>query len=154
MNYVTNQNNRAMLDLHKPTIHMTTWDHRGLSALVDSFRRLGREEQVDLLAEELDRAELVEPAAVTPDIVTMNSKVRFVDEDTGKERTMTLVYPGEENSAGGLISIVTPVGSSLIGLKVGDSIAWTTIDGRTKRLKVLDVSYQPEANGLDGAGTH
>ena len=134
----------------KPPIQVTTWDYGRLSAVVDAFRLRGREPLVDLLVEELDRAELVEPAAVPRDVVTMHSCVRFVD-DTGEVRTVTLVYPGEEDSRQGKVTVVTPVGSALLGLRAGATMAWRTLDGRTKRLSVLEVGHQPEAHGLDGA---
>jgi regulator of nucleoside diphosphate kinase len=139
--------------LDKPPIQVTTWDHGRLSAVVDAFRRRGHEPLVDLLAEELDRAELVEPAVVPRDVVTMHSCVTFVDADTGEARTATLVYPGEEDSRRGKVAVVTPVGSVLLGLRAGATMPWRTLDGRTKRLSVLEVRHQPEAHGFDGASS-
>lgn len=136
----------------KPPIQVTTWDYGRLSALVDAFQRRGREPFVGLLAEELDRAELVDPAAIPRDVVTMHSCVEFVD-DTGEARTATLVYPGEEDSRQGKVAVVTPVGSALLGLRAGATMAWRTLDGRTKRLSVLEVRDQPEAHGFDGASS-
>ena len=135
----------------RPTVQVTTWDFDRLSAVVDAFRLGGRELLVDFLAEELDRAELVEPASVPRDVVSMHSCVEFIDHDTGEVRTVTLVYPGEEDSRQGKIAIITPVGSALLGLRVGATMAWRTVDGRTKRLSVLKVRHQPEAVGFDGA---
>jgi regulator of nucleoside diphosphate kinase len=135
----------------KPPIQVTTWDYGRLSAVVDTFRWRGCEPLVDLLAEELDRAELVEPAAIPRDVVTMRSCVQFIDDDTGEVRTATLVYPGEEDSRQGKIAITTPVGSALLGLRTGATMSWRTMDGRTKRLSVLEVRHQPEACGFDGA---
>lgn len=139
------------LDL--PPVQVTTWDYRCLSAVVDAFRMRGCEPLVDLLAEELERAELVEPATVPGDVVTMHSCVKFIDRDTGQVRTMTLVYPGEEDSRQGKIAIVTPIGSALLGLRPGAVMPWRTKDGRVKRLSVLEVRHQPEAHGFDGAST-
>lgn len=141
----------AAITLDKPPIQVTTWDYDRLSAVVDAFRRRGGAPLVDLLAEELDRAELVEPAAIPRDVVTMRSCVRFIDDDTGEVRTATLVYPGEEDSRQGKIAITTPVGSALLGLRAGATMSWRTMDGRTKRLSVLEVGHQPEAHGFDGA---
>ena len=142
---------RADVTLDQPPIRVTTWDHFRLSAVVDAFRLRGWEPVVDFLGDELDRAELVEPAAIPRDVATMHSCVRFVDRDTGEARTVTLVYPGEEDSRQGRISVVAPVGSALIGLRAGDTMPWRTPDGRAKRLSVLEVRHQPEAHGLDGA---
>lgn len=137
--------------LELPAVQVTTWDYDRLSAVVDAFRLRGRELLVDFLADELDRAELVEPAAIPRDVITMHSCVEFIDDDTGEVRTVTLVYPGEEDSRQGKIAIVTPIGSALLGLRVGATMAWRTVDGRTKRLSALKVRHQPEAVGFDGA---
>jgi regulator of nucleoside diphosphate kinase len=142
---------RADVTPDKPSIQVTTWDYRRLSAVVDAYRLRGCEPLVDLLAEELDRAELVEPAAVPRDVVTMHSSVKFIDDNTGEVRVVTLAYPGEEDSRQGKISVITPVGSALIGLRAGATMSWRTLDGRTKRLSVLEVRHQPEAHGFDGA---
>src|SRR3954462_568235 len=152
---------RADVTLDQPPIRGTTRDHppigvppgapSPLPAVVAAFRLRGWEPVVDFLGDELDRAELVEPAAIPRDVVTMHSCVRFVDRDTGEARTVTLVYPGEEDSRQGRISVVTPVGGALIGLRAGDTMPWRTPDGRTRRLSVLEVRHQPEAHGFDGA---
>jgi regulator of nucleoside diphosphate kinase len=144
------RDDQADVALEKPPIRVTTWDHRRLSAVVDAFRLRGRAALVEPLAEELDRAELVEPAAVPRDVVTMHSCAKFLDHDTGEARTVTLVYPGEEDSRQGKISVITPVGSALLGLQAAATMAWRTLDGRTKRLSVLEVRHQPEAHGFDG----
>ena len=125
--------------LNKPPIHATSWDYQRLSGVVEAFRSRGREPLVEFLSDELDRAELVEPAAVPPDVVTMHSCVRFIDHDTDEVRCITLVYPGEEDSRQGRIAIITPVGSALLGLRPGATMAWRTMDGRIKRLSVLEV---------------
>jgi regulator of nucleoside diphosphate kinase len=135
----------------KPPIQVTSWDYHRLSAVVDAFRLRGCESLVDSLAEELERAELVEPAMIPCDVVTMHSCVEFVDHGNGEVRSVTLVYPGEEDSRRGKISIVTPVGSALLGLRVEATMPWRTLDSRMRRLTVLGVRQQPEAHGFDGA---
>lgn len=133
-------------------IVLTSLDHLRLNSVVENFERQGQDELVASLAEELDRAEIVAPNAVPDDVVTMHSRCRFVS-DSGVEQEITLVYPGEEDSEAGKISIVTPVGSALIGVRVGQTISWKTMDGRTKSLTVKAVTWQPEAHGMDGAET-
>jgi regulator of nucleoside diphosphate kinase len=68
----------------------------------------------------------------------MGSKLRFTS-DTGEDRRITLVFPGEADIAEGKVSILTPIGAALIGLSVGQSIDWTARDGRTHRLTVESV---------------
>ena len=81
-----------------------------------------------------------------PHIVTMNSTVSFEDESNGEKLTLTLVYPAAAG-APGTVSILAPVGSALLGLSRDQQIDWPTPDGRHRRLRVLEIGYQPEAAG-------
>ncbi|WP_027132459.1 nucleoside diphosphate kinase regulator [Geminicoccus roseus] len=131
-------------------IVLTSLDHLRLSGVVEAYEKRGDPELVESLADELDRAQIVSPDEIPDDVVTMHSRCVFVS-DSGAEQEVTLVYPGEEDVEKGRISIVTPVGSALIGLRVGQNITWQTTDGRTKELTIKAVSWQPEAHGQDGA---
>lgn len=102
------------------------------------------------LQEELARAELAEPAAIPDDVITMNSiaRVRVDDPSQGAhEHELTLVYPREADGSADKVSILAPVGSALLGLRVGDAIDWPLPGGQSARLQVLAVRYQPEAAG-------
>lgn len=101
----------------------------------------------EALEAELEHAEIVASDKIPPDVVTMNSHVRFIDEDSGDATEVTLVYPGDADVDAGRVSVLAPIGAALLGLTVGDSIAWPLPDGRTKRLLVAAVTYQPEASG-------
>jgi len=101
---------------------------------------------IDALQAELDRANVVEPVDMPPDIVTMNSTVRFCDDASGREYELTLVYP-DGAGAPGTVSVLAPTGSALLGLAVGQSIAWQVPGGRKLQLRVLEVLRQPEALG-------
>ena len=131
-----------------PGITVTTLDHLRLTGVVEAFERRGQGELVEALAEELDRAEIVAPEAAPADLVTMHSRCRFASS-SGEEREVTLVYPGEEDVAQGRISIVTPVGSALLGLRVGQSISFAGADGHSRALTLKAVTWQPEAEGVD-----
>lgn len=98
------------------------------------------------LRAELDRATVVEPAEIPPEVVTMNSTVRFRDEATGASHELTLVYP-EGGSRPGTISVLAPVGSALLGLSVGQTISWPIPGGRKTQLRILEILRQPEAQG-------
>ncbi|MGH8234808.1 MAG: nucleoside diphosphate kinase regulator [Rhodanobacteraceae bacterium] len=107
-----------------------------------------RESQVaKKLREEFDRAEIVEAAQMPRDVVSMNSSSDCVDESNDKHHTLTLVYPRDANADAGKISVLAPVGSALLGLRVGQSIDWPGNGGRTLKLKVTAIHYQPEAAG-------
>ena len=98
------------------------------------------------LRDELDRAEVVEPKDMPKNVVSMNSTVTFRDEASDEKLTLTLVYPQAAGKPG-TVSILAPVGSALLGLSKGKHIDWPTPDGRTRRLTVLTVDYQPESAG-------
>ena len=136
----------------RPRIYVTMPDYEELSGLAEFYRSRRRGALVEFLAEELERAELVAAADVRPDAVTMNSRVRIMDADTGEARVVTLVYPGEEDSLSGRVSILTPLGMALLGLTAGARMDWRTLDGRRKSLVVLEVEHQPEAHGGDPDG--
>ena len=110
---------------------------------LDSRRFPNRED----LQAELGRANIVEPAEMPPDVVTMNSTVTFRIESSGKDFSLTLVYPGDIGDGAEKVSILAPVGSALLGLRVGDVIDWPMPGGRSARLHVLAIRYQPEAAG-------
>jgi len=129
----------------KPPITVSRTDLDRIEALLERLPAADAA-QSDALRAELDRADVVEPADVPANIVTMNSTVTFTDESNGEQLTLTLVYPAGAG-APGTVSILAPVGSALLGLARGQQIDWPTPDGRHRRLKVLDISYQPEAAG-------
>ena len=133
----------------QPTIYVTTHDYERLSALADLYKSRRRGVLVDFLLAELVRAELVPAAEVGHKVVTMNSRVRIIDPDAGESRTVTLVYPGEEDSLRGKVSVFTPLGTALLGLPEGARMEWRTLDGRSKSISVREVQYQPETHGHD-----
>lgn len=91
---------------------------------------------------------MVEPDAIPRDVVTMNSEVRVKDLDSGDIKVYTLVFPSQARTKNS-ISILAPIGTAMLGYRVGDVIEWHVPKG-IRRLKVLDVLYQPEAAGICG----
>jgi regulator of nucleoside diphosphate kinase len=110
--------------------------------------RLGPEyadrEDLALLGEELERAVEVEPDVLPPDVVTLNSKVRVTDLENATSMDYTIVMPGEANYDAGKISVLAPLGTALLGYRVGDEIEWEMPRG-VRRLRIDAVLYQPEA---------
>lgn len=92
------------------------------------------------LAAELDRADHREHENMPDGVVRMGSHVRCIDETTGEQHTLTLVYPGDADFAAGRVSILAPVGAALLGLSVGQTIQWPLPGGRTTRLTVAAVA--------------
>jgi len=130
-----------------PAITLSTSDHQKLSMLAPSGPGSDPEAADDLL-HELDRASIVADASLPDDVIRMGSLVRF---RTGRdERTVLLVYPAEADIAAGRISVLTPVGAALIGLRTGQSISFHARGGRPQMLTVLHVLPPPSERDEDG----
>jgi len=129
-----------------PKITITKLDLQRLGSLLQEVPTRD-ERAVERLDEELARAQVVEPQVAPDDLVTMNSRVRYVDEVAGVTREITLVYPDDADRDGSRVSVLSPVGSALLGLRVGQTIEWPTVNGRRGRFRVLALPYQPESAG-------
>ncbi len=128
-----------------PPLLVSRLDCERIEALLEQPGNAGP--GLDRLRDELARAELREPRDMPRDVITMNSTARFREDASGSEREITLVYPRDVDGSSDRVSILAPVGSALLGLRVGQAIEWPVPGGRTIRLKVLEVRYQPEAAG-------
>jgi regulator of nucleoside diphosphate kinase len=93
----------------------------------------------ELLLRETSRAKLHNEAKIPPDVITMGSSVEFIDEGSGAGRILQLVYPINADVEAGRISVLTPIGAGLIGLREGDSILWPDRSGHERRLVILKV---------------
>ncbi|HET6586343.1 MAG TPA: nucleoside diphosphate kinase regulator [Oleiagrimonas sp.] len=131
---------------NKPGIVVSSRDMDRLEALLDSLPDQSIP-GVNALRDELDRAEVVEPADVPPTLVTMNSTVRFRMASSEKDFSLTLVYPRDVDGSAGKLSILAPVGSALLGLSVGDEIEWPRPNGGSIKVTIADVVSQPEREG-------
>ncbi|HKX91706.1 MAG TPA: nucleoside diphosphate kinase regulator [Sphingomicrobium sp.] len=92
-----------------------------------------------MLLEEIERAELHEPATMPDGHVRLNSKVAFVDENTNQLREVRLVLPGDANIAEGRVSILTPMGAALYGLSEGHTIEWPDRQGHRRPIRIVRV---------------
>lgn len=127
-------------------IILSRLDVERIEALLDTPNLRGTPPAARLRAE-IDRAEIVEPADMPHDVVSMNSSADCVDTASDKHHTLTLVYPRDADADAGRISVLAPVGSALLGLRVGQAIDWPGRGGQTLHLKVTAIHYQPEAAG-------
>ncbi len=129
-------------------IHITELDRKRLIDLIINAQSGEYRGSIYLekLHGELNRANIVLPQEIPGDVITMNSKVALLDLDTQEEETYTLVYPENANSAEGRISILAPIGTAMLGYRVGDVFEWEVPAGK-RRLKVDKILYQPEAAG-------
>lgn len=130
----------------RPKIIISSLDADRLDALLESLPAQGVPGKAEL-EDELDRADVVGPKEVPPNVVTMNSTVRFRETPGEQEFELTLVYPRDTDGSGTRISVLAPVGSALLGLAVGDEIEWPKPGGGTLKVRIEDVIYQPERAG-------
>lgn len=103
-------------------------------------------EHLQALEEELDKAHTVASRDIPGDVVTMRSQVRVKDLKAGTEMDLSVVFPSEADSETGKISVLAPVGTALLGYRVGDTVEWK-VPGGLRRLKIERILYQPEAAG-------
>jgi regulator of nucleoside diphosphate kinase len=126
----------------RPRIVLGAAEHRQLNMLAMAGLT-NTPDQSDNLLIELERARVVADGKVPDDIVRMGSTVRY-RTDSAQEPQVTLVYPVDADIAQGRISVLTPVGTALIGLRVGQSITWRDRAHKRHMLTVLSVT-QPGA---------
>ncbi|HEY8378446.1 MAG TPA: nucleoside diphosphate kinase regulator [Nannocystis sp.] len=130
---------------HPPPLILARHDVVRLRRLLDR-PGIRDTEAAEMLEEEIERAEVVEPEALPPNVVSMNSRVRLLDVVKNQEFELTLVYPNEGGEEG-KVSILAPLGSALLGLAVGHEIEWPLPSGQSTRIRVLEILHQPEAAG-------
>ena len=121
---------------------LTELDHVRLTRLLQRQSELR-----PTLADVLDVAEVVPSRAVEADVVTMYSQAQVLDVASGERSTLTLCYPQDTDPAAGCISVLSPVGRALLGLRVGDVAHWATPDGGTQSVRIVALPFQPEASG-------
>lgn len=97
-----------------------------------------------MLLAEIERAELHEEGTLPGDAIALGSEIDFVDDKTHQLRKVKLVLPVHANIAEGRISILTPMGAALYGLRSGSSIDWPDLDGKKRRITIVRV-VQPAA---------
>ena len=128
----------------KRTIFITEADMKRLRPLLERMKN--SRDDLKVLQQELERARVVAPEEVPPDIITMNSKARIRNVVSGEVMTYTLVFPEAADIDQGKISVVAPIGTAMLGQKVGDQFEWQVPAGPV-HLRVEEVLYQPEAAG-------
>jgi len=127
---------------------LTELDHVRLTNLVQRGRRDGSFSSRALPVEDvLDASAIVPPSQVAPDVVTMYSRVLLIDRASGERNTLTLCYPADAEPGKGFVSVLSPVGWSLLGQHVGSVARWFTPTGIEREAEILAILFQPEANG-------
>ena len=129
-----------------PNIMMSKTDFNRIDQLLERLAT-SRVPGKEALSDELLRAQIVEPWEMPPTVVTMHSTVRFRLDGDATPLCRTLVYPKDVGQAPDTLSVLSPVGSALLGLSEGDRMQWLHPDGKEIGVEVLEVVYQPERAG-------
>jgi regulator of nucleoside diphosphate kinase len=126
---------------------LTELDHARLKRLLMAGAIGPRDAAGTALHAAMDGADLLPPREVPPDVVTMYSRVEFVEASTGVRQVITLCYPDDAAPAEGFISVLSPLGSSLLGLRAGSLARWSAPGGAEVQVRITAVLFQPEASG-------
>jgi regulator of nucleoside diphosphate kinase len=128
-------------------IIVTAPDHAELSSVITFTGKVSERAkwELRLLENELKRAQIVPSEQVPPDVITMNTRAELLDLESGERMEFTLVLPADANINDGKISVLAPLGTAMLGYRVGDTFEWPIPYG-IRQLKVIKVHFQPEAN--------
>ncbi len=127
-----------------PPVAMTDRDWRRLRRLVRCAAALYHPVS-ELLAREVGRATVCPVEEIPSDVVTMNSRVVFRTGRGDGVQSRFLVFPERYTPNGYCVSVTSPLGAALIGLRTGSSFHYRSLDGEPRCVFVQDVAYQPEA---------
>ena len=122
---------------------LTELDHSRIGRLINHH-----EPHSHPMAAVLQQAELLPAREVPADVVTMHSRVLLADLETGRQLRLTLCYPPDAEPARGFVSVLSPVGMSVLGLRVGEVARWRLPDGWEGAARVEAIEFQPEAHGI------
>ena len=134
---------------HTP-IYISRDDYSKLRLLIATALHSNASAALTKLRDELDRAAVIDPAAFPADVVTMNSTVEFEDLGTSEIEEYTITFPENADIERSRISILAPIGTALIGCRVGDVVKWST-PGGIRQLKVRRVTAPRESPAFAAA---
>jgi regulator of nucleoside diphosphate kinase len=133
------QNNQNARGRNKPAIYITEADYDVIAGL--ALQMEARAPDLSgVIMSEINRAKVCAPGRMPDNVVRMGSEVTFLDKSSDTTRKVRLVLPGEADIEQGRISVLTPVGAGLIGMRVDSEINWPCPDGRARVLKILQVT--------------
>lgn len=132
--------------MRQKQIYITKFDRERLDELLGQPWHPDLDPYLNALRAELERAKVVPPREIPPDVITMNSTASLVDVDSSEVEDYTLVFPKDADTDAGKVSVMAPLGTAMLGYRVGDVFEWDVPMGR-RRWRVDRVLYQPEAAG-------
>lgn len=129
---------RLVVDRVRPAIVLAESEVEKLSALALQMEQ-SSPLAANMLLDEIERAAVLPDLEMPDDVVRMHSTIQFIDKAHGHRRTVLLVYPSEADISVGKVSVLTPVGAGLIGLRAGQEILWPDRDGHARALRIIRV---------------
>ena len=134
--------------MKKRELYITQRDLTQLQELLEGGGAVHDRDRKDLsvLAEEVKQATIVGPDAIPAKVVTMNTRLRLMDLEARKSFEMTVVFPQYADVDTGKVSVISPVGTAVLGYAEGDTIEWSVPAGK-RRLRIEKILFQPEADG-------
>lgn len=129
--------------LERPPIVVAESDARRLAFLLGGTPAHRDAMHLRELRDELERALVVPAAEIPAGVITMHSVVGVLDLESHVRKDVTLVYPHDADPARGRVSVLAPLGTALLGYRVGDEIAWG-MPGGHRRLRIETVRSHRE----------
>lgn len=130
----------------RPPLLINRLDAERLQRLIDDASE--KDQAVaEMLENELSRGVVVDPKEIPDNVVSMNSQIQFTDLTRDKQMVRTLVYPHALSNTEDGLSVMAPIGASLLGLKVGDTIDWPLPNNSQTLLRIDAILWQPEREG-------
>jgi regulator of nucleoside diphosphate kinase len=126
-------------------LFLTEADHQRLSALLQAARRNKLEDPVhlDSLAQELEAATIVPASDIPADVITLHTRMKLEFPDASRTTSCQIVLPTELNLSAGRVSVLSPLGTALIGRRVGDDVEYA-VRGIQRTARIAGILYQPE----------
>jgi regulator of nucleoside diphosphate kinase len=126
-----------------PEVKINKRDFEHLDELLGTLKGGQLPKGADILLEELSRAKVLDRAEIGSDTVAMHARILIRDEDSGRTRSVVLVYPSERSREDAL-SVLSPLGAALIGIDEGQSVEFDGPDGTRRRVTVMQVTPPAE----------
>jgi regulator of nucleoside diphosphate kinase len=144
---------RETTDMRQRTILITDSDMNRLRHLLESALNFFRRDRpyLETLKQELNDARVVTTEQMPQDVVVLNSRIRIVDLNTGKQAAYKLVFPRDSHVGNDRLSVLAPIGTAILGRRAGEVVECSTPAG-LRKLKLEEVERIPkEPMALEGA---
>ena len=127
-------------------IYITKTDKVKLKIFIDDAMKNGKmlDKSMRKLEEEIENADVVDSSGIPQNIITMNS--RAILHLNQEDIEVSLVYPEDADLSTNKLSVLSPIGTAILGYREGDRIKWEVPSGVTE-IEIKKVTYQPEASG-------